>query len=54
MMAQPCRWCGWTHGTLCPSVRAIEFFEDGLTVKRVEFHPPAQAALTIKEQEPPR
>ncbi len=41
--AQPqgCRWCGATwHGLHCPSVRAIEFFQDGVTVKRVEFHGP--------------
>ena len=36
-----CRWCGNLHGPQCPNVRAIEFYQDGVTVKRVEFHPPA-------------
>ena len=42
-----CRWCGHLHETVhadgtrvempCPTVKALEFFEDGVTVKRVEF-----------------
>ncbi len=32
-----CRFCGMSHGMRCPSVKAIEYFEDGVTVKRVEF-----------------
>ena len=32
-----CRFCGRDHDALCPSVKAIEYFEDGMTVKRVEF-----------------
>ena len=32
-----CRFCGQSHGMRCPSVKAIEYFEDGVTVKRVEF-----------------
>jgi hypothetical protein len=32
-----CRFCGMSHGIRCPSVKAIEYFEDGITVKRVEF-----------------
>jgi hypothetical protein len=32
-----CRWCGMMHGPMCYLVKAIEFFEDGVTVKRVEF-----------------
>lgn len=34
-----CRWCGMTHGIRCPTIRAIEYFEDG-TVKCVEFMRP--------------
>jgi hypothetical protein len=37
--AQPdmaCRWCGLIHGAQCPSVKAIEYFANGM-VKRVEF-----------------
>lgn len=32
-----CRWCGMLHGAGCPSVKAIEFYADGITIKRVEF-----------------
>ena len=32
-----CRWCNMMHGPTCFLVKAIEFFEDGVTVKRVEF-----------------
>jgi hypothetical protein len=35
-----CRWCGLLHGPKCPSVKAIEFEADGITVKRVEFFAP--------------
>ena len=35
-----CRWCGSIHGPLCPSVKAIEYDETGLIVRRVEFHSP--------------
>lgn len=31
-----CRWCGMVHGVRCPSVKAIEYHQDG-SVKRVEF-----------------
>lgn len=31
-----CRWCGMWHGPLCPAVKSIEYFENGM-VKRVEF-----------------
>lgn len=36
-MTSKCKWCDMIHGTLCPTVKAIEYFEDGITVKRVEF-----------------
>ena len=37
-----CRWCGETHlKGVCPKVKAIEFAEDGETVRRVEFMTPA-------------
>lgn len=32
-----CRWCGMFHSSMCPTVKAIEFHADGITVKRVEF-----------------
>ena len=36
-----CRWCNQAHGPKCPLVKAIEFHEDGITVKRVEFLTPS-------------
>ena len=41
-----CRWCGMMHGPQCPSVRAIDFGSDGVTVKRVEFHAPQPVQLS--------
>lgn len=36
-----CRWCGDTHlKGVCPKVKVIEFADDGVTVKRVEFMTP--------------
>lgn len=35
-----CRFCGQDHGLRCPSVKAVEYFENG-HVKRVEFVTPA-------------
>lgn len=32
-----CRYCGMTHGPTCWMVKAIEYHQDGVTVKRVEF-----------------
>jgi len=36
-----CRFCGMSHGLRCPSVKAIEYFSDGVTVKRVEYMTPS-------------
>lgn len=36
MTAANCRWCGMLHGERCPTVKAMEFHQDG-TLKRVEF-----------------
>lgn len=36
-----CRWCGSApHDGACPRVSAMEYAGDGVTVRRVEFHPP--------------
>lgn len=36
-----CRWCGQAHDErFCPKVKAIEFQDDGTTVRRVEFMTP--------------
>lgn len=32
-----CGWCGNWHGSACPRVKSMEFYPDGITVKRVEF-----------------
>lgn len=40
-----CRWCGFSHPErVCHLVRAIEYHDDGVTVKRVEFHAPQSLA----------
>lgn len=31
-----CRWCDQEHGPTCPTVKRLEFFENG-NVKAVEF-----------------
>lgn len=36
-VTEKCRWCGMNHETVCLMVKAIEYFDDGVTVKRVEF-----------------
>lgn len=36
-----CPYCGLLHAGTCSRVKAIEYYQDG-TVKRVEFHAPAQ------------
>lgn len=46
--AAPCRWCGQSHGPMCPWVKAMEF--DGYSsnptdverITRVEFFSPAE------------
>lgn len=35
----PCRWCDVFHAGPCPWVKAIEYYENGVT-KRVEFRQP--------------
>jgi hypothetical protein len=32
-----CDYCGAIHRAVCPMIKAIEYFEDGFTIKRVEF-----------------
>jgi hypothetical protein len=40
-MSEPCRWCGETHlKGICPKIKAIEFADDGVTVKRIRFMTP--------------
>lgn len=35
-MDDKCRYCGTIHGPTCPTIKAIEYYENGI-VKRVEF-----------------
>ena len=51
MIETECQFCGQKHGVRCPSVKAIEYYENG-TVRRVEFmtaadYPPAYEQLAI-------
>ena len=50
---QSCRWCGETHGKICPWVKALEYDAAG-TVTRVEFVTAADIKEPPKEEEPPR
>ena len=50
-MSEKCRWCGMIHGPTCPTVKSIEYFADGITVKRVEFKT-AQDFLSSVYQQP--
>jgi len=36
-----CPYCGLIHATTCSRIRRIEYAEDGVTVRALEFHPPA-------------
>ncbi len=51
-----CRYCGKSHGVRCPEVKAIEYAEDGVTVRRVEFVTaadfPQLSATTINPTKP--
>lgn len=35
--APPCPYCGLSHTTMCHMIKAIEYYADGVTRKRVEF-----------------
>jgi hypothetical protein len=39
-----CQWCGGYHQSFCPRVKAIEYQNDGIFIKRVEFWPPEPTA----------
>lgn len=45
---EPCRWCGIRHGPMCPTVKAMEFHQDG-TIKRVEFNGASDYPAWTKE-----
>ena len=32
-----CPHCGMLHSTTCPRIKSIEYFQDGITVKKIEF-----------------
>lgn len=38
MTKDPCPYCGKHHHETCPRVSAMEYYPDGKTIKRVEFH----------------
>lgn len=33
-----CGHCGMIHQGQCPRIKAIEYYPDGISVKRVEYH----------------
>lgn len=39
-MSKKCPYCDLIHGAVCARIKSIEYHEDGVTVKRVEFHAP--------------
>lgn len=41
-IARKCQHCGLIHETTCPRIKAIEYADDGVTLRRIEFHPPPQ------------
>jgi hypothetical protein len=41
-----CRWCGGFHNSICPTIKAMEYYPDG-TVKRVEFKPAQDYAAPL-------
>lgn len=42
-----CAHCGLIHETTCPRIKAIEYHEDGVTVKRIEFHEPLSTLIPL-------
>lgn len=57
--SQACIYCGTIHpGLICPRIKAMEFQENGSTIKRIEFltpmdYPP-QGKVDEPEQDYPR
>lgn len=33
-----CPHCGCYHTSMCPRIKAIEYYPDGCTIKRIEYH----------------
>lgn len=44
-----CMYCGNIHQGVCARVKSIEYAEDGVTVRRVEFHAPQLSQLYAPE-----
>jgi len=40
-----CPYCGKMHPALCPRIKSIEYQENGLFIKRIEFFPPTRIDL---------
>lgn len=47
-----CRWCDLVHGPMCPAVKALEYADDGVTVRRVEFKVVADYCLPMAPSMP--
>lgn len=42
-----CPHCGMIHQTTCPKIKAIEYHENGVTVRKIEFHSPRPVASAV-------
>jgi len=46
---QFCGHCGMYHGSVCPRIKAIEYYPNG-TIKRIEYHGQAMIDAALEEQ----
>jgi hypothetical protein len=47
-----CQWCGGFHTTFCSRVKAIEYYDGGFWIKRVEFWGVGEGVGLAKEAYP--
>jgi len=40
-----CPYCGAIHTGTCPRIKSIEYHENGITIKKIEFHDWSRAPL---------
>ncbi len=45
-----CLHCGMLHGPTCWRIKAIEYYEDGVTVKRIEYHDQLRASRSDSKE----
>ncbi len=49
-----CPHCGAIHATTCPRIRRIEYADDGVTVRSIEFHAPPPSIFPDMPHPAPR